>query len=306
MYTGFMAIHADRGRNVLILIFGIFVGSTSVILIKASTISPILQSSYRLLGAVAFLLPFFFRELHARGEKFSFRRTKASVLPGLILGLHFIAWIYGARLTLAGNSTVIVNMTPVVMPFAAFALLGLLPSRRELVGTIIATIGVGLLAASDYKGGRGAFAGDAACFVSMLLYTLYIVLARRNNPEGRLWSYLVPLYFYGGVFCFAVALAAGLDPVAGLTWTDVVMTLGLALGPTIIGHSVTNWAMLRFPPQVVSVLNLAQFIFAGILGFAFFGEVPKPVFYGTSVLIVAGACIAITRGRSSQAPEPRA
>jgi drug/metabolite transporter (DMT)-like permease len=291
-----MSIHADKGKNILIVIFGIFVASTSVIMIKASTINPILQSSYRLLGAVAFLLPFFFRELRARGEKFSFRRTKTSILPGLILGLHFIAWIYGARLTLAGNSTVIVNMSPVVMPFAAFAILGLLPSRRELAGTIIAAAGVALLAIADYRGGEGAFAGDAACFVAMLLYTLYLVLARKNNPDGRLWSYLVPLYFYGGAFCFAVALAAGVNPVAGLTWADVVMTLGLALGPTIIGHSIANWSMLRFTPQVVSVLNLAQFVFAGILGFAFFGELPKPVFYGTSVLIVAGAVFAILPG----------
>jgi drug/metabolite transporter (DMT)-like permease len=127
----------------------------------------------------------------------------------------------------------------------------------------------------------------------MILYTVYLALGRRNNRERRLWSYLVPLYFYGGLFCLAVGLCFGINPVAGITWTDVAMTIGLALGPTIIGHSVMNWAMLHFPPQTVSIVNLGQFIFAGILGFAFFSEVPSHVFYVTSVLIVAGSIVAI-------------
>jgi drug/metabolite transporter (DMT)-like permease len=65
-----------------------------------------------------------------------------------------------------------------------------------------------------------------------------------------------------------------------------------------MGHSIMNWAMLRFPPQVVSILNLGQFIFAGILAFALFGEVPHAIFYATSVLIVAGAVIAILPRRA--------
>lgn len=157
-----------------------------------------------------------------------------------------------------------------------------------------------ILAATDYRGDPGRLAGDLACFAAMLLYTVYLALARKNNPDGRLWSYLVPLYFYGGVFCLAVGLLLGVDPVAGITWTDVVMTIGLALGPTIIGHSVMNWAMLRFPPQTVSIVNLGQFIFAGILGFAFFGEQPPAIFYATSVLIVAGAIVAILPGREKK------
>ena len=287
-----------RQTQVLIVVFGVFISSTSVIMIKAATINPLLQASSRLLISVLVLMPFFYRELKARGEKLSFSLIAPSILPGILLGLHFIAWIYGARMTLAGNSTVIVNMSPVVMPFLAFFLLGVKPSRRENLGTIIATVGVAILAAADYNGNPSHFAGDLLCFIAMLLFTVYLALARKNNVTGRLWTYLVPLYSIGGIFCLIVALVAGINPVAGITWTDVVMTAGLALGPTIMGHSIMNWAMLRFPPQVVSILNLGQFIFAGILAFALFGEVPHAIFYATSVLIVAGAVIAILPRRA--------
>ena len=288
----------SRKAQLSILVFGVFICSTSVILIKAATINPLLQSSYRLLGAVVVLVPFFFRELKRRGETFSFKLMLPSILPGVILGLHFMAWIYGARRTLAGNSTVIVNMSPVVMPFVALALLGVAPRRKEIVGTLIASAGVAILAVADYRGDPGRFAGDLSCFVSMLLFTVYLALARKNNPEGRLWTYLVPLYLSGGLFCLLVALAAGVDPVAGVTWIDLLMTAGLALGPTIIGHSIMNWAMMRLPPQVVSLLNLGQFAFAGVLAFFLFREVPDAAFYATSVLIVAGAAIAILPDRA--------
>jgi len=290
-----------RRAQVGLLVFGTFVSATSVIMIKASTIGSILQSSYRLLGAAVLLTPFFFKELKARGESPRASLAWPAIIPGVLLGLHFIAWIVGARGTLAGNSTVIVNMSPVVMPFFAFFLLGSRPSRRELVGTAVACAGVTILALADYRSDPEHFAGDVYCFVAMLLFVAYLTIGRRNNPSGRIWSFLVPLYYIGGLFCLGVALVLGIDPVAGITWTDVAMTAGLAIGPTIMGHSIMNWAMLRFPPQVVSIVNLGQFIFAGILAFAFFGELPPAVFYATSALIAAGAVIAILPPRKAAA-----
>jgi drug/metabolite transporter (DMT)-like permease len=68
-----------------------------------------------------------------------------------------------------------------------------------------------------------------------------------------------------------------------------------------MGHSIVNWAMLRFSPQVVSILNLGQFIFAGALAYPLFGERPRPVFYATSLLIAAGSVIAILPSRPPRA-----
>jgi drug/metabolite transporter (DMT)-like permease len=279
--------------QLLLLVFGTFISATSVVMIKASAIHPLLQSPYRLLGAAILLTPFFFRELRERGEAPRLGLAVPPLVPGVLLGLHFIAWIYGARLTLASNSTVIVNMSPVVMPFFAFFLLSSVPSRREVLGTIVAAAGVALLAVADYRGDPEHFTGDIYCFAAMLLFVAYLALGRRNNGTGRIWSFLVPLYYEGGLFCLAAALVLGVSPVAGITWMDVAMTAGLAIGPTIMGHSIMNWAMLRFPPQVVSIVNLGQFIFAGILAFFLFGEIPRAIFYITSALIVTGAVVAI-------------
>lgn len=279
------------------------VGGSSAILIKASTINPVLQASYRLLFSAVLLAPVFFRELRRSGRKLSFALVAPSLLPGVILGLHFIAWIMGARMTLAGNATVIVTMVPVAMPFLVFFMSRELPRKAEVWGTIVAMIGVAILASFDFHFAPEHFLGDLVCFVAMLFYSVYLALARSRAPrDGGLWLYIVPLYLTGGIFDFLCALPFA-NPVRGITRTDLIMTLGLAIGPTIVGHSLMNRAMTRLQPQIVSLSNLTQFIVAGILAFLLFGELPRPEFAVASVLIVAGIALPIVYRR---APRPGA
>jgi drug/metabolite transporter (DMT)-like permease len=281
-----------RSLELGLLLVANIVGGSSAIMIKASTIHPILQASYRLLFAAVILSPLFFRELRRSGLKLSFRLVAPSVLPGIALGLHFITWIFGARMTLAGNATVIVTMVPVAMPFFVFFMTRELPRKAEVVGTAVAICGIAMLAAFDFRLAPGHFGGDLACFVSMIFYAMYLALARRLAPKEGIWLYLVPLYLAGGVFCLLCALPFA-DPVRGITGNDLLMTLALVLGPTIVGHSLMNRAMTKLPPQTVSLFNLTQFIVAGILAYALFKEVPRPEFAAASVLIVAGVGIPV-------------
>jgi drug/metabolite transporter (DMT)-like permease len=273
------------------------VAGSSAIMIKASTMHPALQASYRLLFSALILAPFFFAELRRSRRSLSPRILLPALLPGAALGIHLITWILGARATLAGNATVIVTMVPVAMPFLVFMMTRELPRRAEVAGTIVALVGIAILAAFDYRLEDGSFAGDLACFASMLFYALYLALARRFAPREGLMLYLVPLYLVSGLLCLACALPFA-DPVRGVTGTDLLMTLGLALGPTVVGHSLMNRAMTKLPPQTVSLSNLTQFIVAGLLAYFLFGELPRPEFALASALIVAGVAIPILSRRA--------
>jgi drug/metabolite transporter (DMT)-like permease len=268
------------------------VGGSSAIMIKASTIHPVLQASYRLLCGGILLAPLFFRDLRRTGRRLSFALVARSILPGIVLGLHFIAWIAGARMTLAGNATVIVTMVPVVMPFLVYLTTRELPRKAEVIGTLVAIAGIAILAAFDFRLERAHFGGDLVCLAAMVFYAIYLVLARRYAPAEGIMTYLVPLYLSGGVFCFLASLPFA-SPVKGITSADILMTLGLALGPTIVGHSLMNRAMTKLPPQTVSLFNLAQFIVAIALAFFLFGELPGPEFAVASLLIAAGVAIPV-------------
>jgi drug/metabolite transporter (DMT)-like permease len=278
----------------LSLLLGIFACSTSVILIKESTLDPMLLSSARLLLAAVCLSPWFARA-YARHPEFGARGLKRALLPGVVLALHFMSWVVGARATLAVNASLIVNMIPLAMPFWLFLFADERVTRSELAGTGLGLLGLAVLSVADFRAGNAT--GDLVCFGSMLLAALYMALGRRNRDVPSLFLYVVPLYAVAGLVC----LVAGLPHVATLarvTAHEAALVLGLTLVPTIIGHSLINRAMKHFRGVVVTVCNLGQFVLAGFNAWVVFGEVPDAAFWPAAGLVVAGAAVALRGTRS--------
>lgn len=284
---------------------GLIAAASSVIMIKSSAMHPAFLSAYRLLLAAALFFPAFLRSRKraiaavsnsaggaAAKELAIPPLAKRAAVPGLLLAAHFITWAMGARMTGSGNATMIISMVPAVMPFLALALLKERPTKGELLGTFIALGGVAFLGAFDYRLSAGNFAGDLVCFGSMVLFALYLVAGKRAGAGGgELMLFLLPLYLIAGAACLGFALF--LAPPFAWSAHDWLMVLGLTLVPTMVGHTVFNWAMRRFPAQLCSLVNLTQFIFATVLALAFFGEAPEAQFYPAAALILAGQAIAV-------------
>jgi drug/metabolite transporter (DMT)-like permease len=272
--------------------------ASSVLFIKASTLTPAVLAASRLLIAAVILVPLWLRERRRAETRPSWWDTVRPVLlPALFLGLHFISWNAGARGTLAGNASLVVNLVPVVMPVLAWLFLSEKINRRELAGTMLALAGVAVLGFSDYRFSPEHLVGDAVCFGSMCLYSVYLIAARKRAKPGQLFSYLSPLYGTAGLICLVYALI--LDPqTQPITALDPWMVAGLVAGPTLLGHSIANWSMTRFRAQTVGLVNVTQFVFAGVMSFFVFGEVPKPLFYLTGILVVAGAVMAFSKRKS--------
>ncbi len=269
----------------LLLVFGVFCCATAVIFIKLATgIEPVTLSTIRLLTAALFLFPVFLRDYkHARGQVTP-KSLLASFWPACMLALHFITWLTAARLTPAANASLIVNLVPLVMPALLYIFLREKISRVEAFATVLALIGVSTLGFSDFKINPEFLKGDIICFISMLFFSTYLVLSRKNAERGSFWLYVVPLYFIAAVLCFLTALFLE-DPLRTYETKDLLFGLALGLVPTVIGHTVMNYAMQRLRGQVVSIFVMLQFVFAGILSYFIFGEIPSRTFYFVSLLL---------------------
>ena len=103
---------------------------------------------------------------------------------------------------------------------------------------------------------------------------------------------MVPLYLIAGLICLVSALFF-VNPIKTYTLANVLFMVGLGLVPTVFGHTILNFSLKHFRGQVVSVTNLNQPIFAGLLGFILFKEKPAPIFYAAAGLIVLGALIVL-------------
>lgn len=292
--------------RVVLLVFGIWACSTSVIMIKASSVPPVLLASYRLLVAAAALSPLFLRDLKRHRGRYSLAHVRRTVLPGVFLSAHFALWIFGARMTAAAHATLIVNTMPLIMPFLLFFMVREVITRGEVIGTVIALAGVGLLCGTDLGFSRQYVMGDGLCFVSMTMLAVYMALARRNRDFPSIWLYVTPLYLVAGLICLvagmAMSKAAG-TPLALESSLDLWCILGLGMIPTVIGHSIINYSMKHFRGQLVSIAALGEFIFAGVMAYFLLTEAPRWSFYPAAALVVVGAILAV---RATPEPTLRA
>jgi len=288
-------------RNYALLFLGVFACSISVILIKGSHTHPLLVVPIRLLLAVIFLLPVFGADLKKHRATYSIAYVRRTTLPALVLAAHFISWTYGARMTLAAQSSLIVNLAPIAIPFFLHPLVGEKINRSEILGTSIAILGVFLLTAHDVFSGGGDAWGNAICFLSMLLFAWYLALGRANRDFPSIWLYVVPVYLQAGLLCFVLAIP-WLGTFEAGSSREWLLLLGLAIIPTIIGHSLLNFSMRHFRGQIVSLCNVGQFLFATVMAYFIFQEYPDPLFYAASVIVVGGIALVVF---SAPTPPPR-
>ena len=286
-------------RDGAILLVGIFACATSVIFIKESTLHPAMLACLRLVFAAVLLLPVFLRDVGRHRGTVNRGHLMRGLLPGVLLGLHLIVWNVGARMTPAVNASLVVNMVPLVTPALLWMIASERLNRGEWIGTGLGLVGMVALSARDYRFDPAYFAGDAMCFAAMVLFALYIVFARRNKDVPSVFLYVVPLYATAAVTCATACLFVDGATDSVLVPRELALAFGLGVVPTIVGHSALNFAMTRYRGQSVTLANLLQPLFAGILAFLLLGEIPSLAFYGASALILAGAAVSLRGIRES-------
>lgn len=280
-----------RVSDYVLLIIGVIASASSALFIKASQdqIPPTVLSAGRLLLAAAFLTPVWWLAVRKRGF-FAWNDLKIALPGAFFLCVHFITWIIGVRMTGAASATLIVNLCPVLMPFAVWIVMREKIVFGEAVGSAIAIAGVVVLTSTGQSEGN-SWQGDALCAFSLVFIVAYMLCARIWAKGHSIWLYVVPLYWLAGLMTAPIAALE----IGQAQWTthSVLMLLGLTLIPTVIGHSITNIAMVRLPSQTVSTFGVLQFIPAAFMAWVLLSEVPAVTFYIASVLVVAGALIVV-------------
>lgn len=274
-------------RNQLVLLFGVLAVASSVVFIRESDAPPIMLAAWRCLLAALIIAPLALRSGELRPHAL-LDGLRQAAWPALWLAVHFVTWNIGARLIPAANATLLVSLVPLAMPVVLWAMLRERITRREGAATAIACIGLVILAMSDFDTDPAWLLGDAVCFGSMVLLTVYLAYSRKQDDGQSIWRYLLPLYTLAGLLCLlaGLLLEGGYWPRGGYPWLQVV---GIAVVPMVIGHSILNWGMRVFSGQHVALVALLQFVFAGVLGLWLYGEVPNLAFALTSTAITLAA-----------------
>lgn len=272
-----------KGRAVASLGLGVLAVSWGAPLARLTDAAPLAVAAWRMTLAAGVLLLL----RGATGATFVPPRHRgATCLAGVMLGLHFGTWIPSLWLTSVSASVVLVSTGPLFVLLGSPFLLGVRVSGRNLASVVLAVMGVAVIARGDYGLSPKALAGDSLALVGAVCMAGYLIIGKRLRGAVPLGAYLGTVYGVAALVLLIASVATGtpLLPRTTVAWLPLV---GMALGPTLIGHTTLNWALAHLEAYQVNLAVLAEPLLATLWVWLVLGETP-PVHVVPGGLLVLG------------------
>ena len=276
-----------RGHPMWILALSVAAFSTAAILTKLATAGPFAITLWRLSLPALAALPFVVRQG-------GLSRLRAStwgllVLSGVLLCLHFAAWITSLRLTSVASSVTVVTTYPLFL-FAWEIAHGRRIPRVARAGVGVSLIGAAVLAAGDAGGGIGSLGGDGLALVASAAGAGYLLIGRSLRQEMRVLPYTTAVYLVAGLFSLLLALATR-ERVLDVGLANWAIFILLAIGPTTLGHTLSNYVLRWVDASTVGMFSLLEAVGAGILAIFVFGQVPPILTVVGGLLMLSGLAL---------------
>lgn len=268
------------------LLIGMFAISTSAILIRYSESNPIVIGSYRQTFATLFFVPFLFSTGKTELKSLPSSRIFEMAFTGFLLGLHFAFFISSVKATSIAASVLLATCHIIYVAVIGWAVFGERLSKKAIIGTVISLSGILILFGGDLVSDPGNFEGNLLAFISGFLAGLYYLSGRRLRKEISLTTYALVVYFFSALTMWSIVLFQDLD-YTNLPISEFQLFILMALIPTLLGHTMQNWALGFLPAYIVSISLLAEPVGSGFLAWIVFGEMPSlGVIFGGLIVIV--------------------
>ena len=263
-------------------------------LARVTAAAPLAVAMWRMVLAAGLLLPV----AAARGSLgIPARHRPAVLLSGLLLGLHFGLWIPSLWLTSVSASVVLVTTGPLWVLLLSPRFLGARIAGRNVVSFALALAGVVIIVGGDFRLSPRALVGDLMALAGGACAAGYLIVGKRLRHEVPLAGYLTVVY--GGAALALVAAVVLLRvppwPTATIAWLPL---LGMALGPTLTGHTLLNWALAHLEAYRVNLAVLMEPVLASLWTWLFIGEVPP-------LHVLPGAALVLSALALEYAPRER-
>jgi drug/metabolite transporter (DMT)-like permease len=219
------------------------------------------------------------------------RTRLALVAAGVLLGAHLTLFLAGLQATSLPAAAALVSLEPVAVVLTAWGAFGIRPSRRELGGVALATLGAALVACGAGEG-EHRLAGDALVLGSVALFGLYVAFARGLRDAMATTPYAASVYTVAALAVAPLVLVfdARASCPSAATWLAVV---ALGLVPTLLGHTLVQRAARHLPPSLVALVSPGETVGAILIGAAT-SHAPTRIEWAGAALVVAGAAVTVT------------
>jgi len=243
--------------------------------------------------AVFFLAPFAAINARSRWVNLSRRAHLLTLAAGIVLGIHFIAWIESIYYTSVASASVLFTTNPLFIAILAFVVLGKRVDRSTEIAIVVAVGGAALIGFGDAGGGQfpQAILGNALATAAAICFAVYLLIGRVVRQSSEWFVYVFPLYTVVAITALVYAVIRDL-PFFGFGWHVYAACALMALGPQIAGHGSLNYAVRYIPAAILGMLGLVEPALASIWAWLLFDEIPGPVTI-SGMVIVMGSLLSV-------------
>jgi drug/metabolite transporter (DMT)-like permease len=235
------------------------------------------------------------RELVTSLRKLSTRQRGGVLLAGALLGGHFALFLAGLGATSLASAVALISLEPLSVVLAAFFAFGIRPKRREIGGLLLATAGAAVVASAAGVG-EHRLAGDVLVLGAVVLFGAYVAAARGLRDALPATPYAAAVYGTASLALLPFAVPLVLTSASPVPEPRVALSiLGLALVPTLIGHTLVQRAARHAPPVLVALVCPGETLGAMAIGAVAMGTMPTTREAIGAALILAGATIAVLK-----------
>ena len=211
----------------------------------------------------------------------------AALVAGALLGAGYALQTAGLERTSVSSTGFVTGMYVVLTPLLAFALYRVRLGRGAVLGVLLATIGLALLAGIH----AGSASGDLLVLAGAAVYSLQIVLMERFAPlyDALAFTLVEMLAAFTGLTVVAVAAGQVGVPHGSKVWGALLVTGVFASALAFLAQS---WAQRRTSATRTALAFSLEPVWAAFFGFLLAGDRLGTVGYLGCLVIMAGIVVA--------------
>lgn len=269
----------------LILILGVACSSLSAIFPKFAQASPLVLAFYRMFFAALLTMVLVLTKQRDELRKISRKDLLLCSLSGIALGFHFACYLTSLTLTGIASSVTLADTEVFFVAIAGTIFLREKLSVKAWVGICVTFVGSVIIATGDAGGGR--LSGDLLALTAAICSAAYTMIGRKCREHLSTGIYTMIVYFFASAVDLALCTFST-NYITTAVEVDFLSALGMAVFCTLLGHSLYSWGLRFEKASFVSVVKLLEPVFAAVLGFLFFTEIPPLTSVIGAAIIIAG------------------
>ncbi|MDA0237809.1 MAG: DMT family transporter [Proteobacteria bacterium] len=266
-------------QSSLPLVFAVLVISTAAILIRGAQTEGASSNTIaflRLAIASICLGLLSFRSIIEEIRRCDARTMVRSALSGIFLAAHFMTWIISLEHISVARSTILVTTSPIWVALLSFIILKETINKKQLFGVLIATgsafflfyLTEEMLLNQEQR----SIKGELLATLGAISVAAYLIIGRTLRQVIELKVYVFLTYSFATIALILYNLSSIRQLAPNMSGAAWIYIFCLALGPQLIGHTILNWGVRRFPATLVSTMVLAEPIAASALAWVILDE----------------------------------